>query len=103
MSIAPKSAISDASAIDLSACSASVDITERGWFLGAPTVDEEGTVTAETTLPMVTHAQMAGGNVNAAGCTSVVKVNYTVTPMFSIDDGETGTVSGDAIGSNRAA
>ena len=103
MSIAPKSAISDASAIDLSTCSATVDITERGWFLGAPTVDEEGTVTAETILPMVTNAQMAGGNVNAAGCTSVVKVNYTVTPMFSIDDGETGTVSGDAITSNRAA
>ena len=103
MSIAPTSAIADASAIDLSACSAKVDITERGWFLGAPTVDDEGAVTAPTTLPMVTHAQMAGSNVNAAGCTSVVKVNYTVTPMFAIDDGETSTVTGDAVTGNRAA
>lgn len=105
MSLAPESAISNASAIDLAACSARVDITERGWFLDAPANVTDGVVAEEdaTILPMITSAQMAGGNVNAAGCTSVVKVTYTVTPMFDIGDGETGTVAGDAVTSNRAA
>ena len=103
MSLAPESAISNASAIDLSACSAETDITERGWFMAAPEVDENGTVQPDkaTILPMTTFAQMAGGNVNDAGCSPVVKVTYTVTPMFDIDDGQTETVGGDAVTSNR--
>ena len=94
MSLAPESAISNASAIDLSACSAETDITERGWFMSAPEVDENGIVQPDkaTLLPMTTFAQMAGGNVNDAGCSPVVKVTYTVTPMFDIDDGQTETV-----------
>ena len=105
MSIAPKSAIADASAIDLAECSAPVDITERGWFLGAPEVNAEGTVdeAAATELPIITSARMAGGNVNPSGCTSVVRVIYTVTPMFDIDDGQTSTVITDAVNSNQAA
>ena len=103
MSLAPESAISNASAIDLSACSAETDITERGWFMSAPEVDENGIVQPDkaTLLPMTTFAQMAGGNVNDAGCSPVVKVTYTVTPMFDIDDGQTETVGGDAVTSNR--
>ena len=37
MSIAPDSAMYNASAIDLAKCSAPLDITENGWFLAAPT------------------------------------------------------------------
>lgn len=105
MSLAPESAISNASAIDLSACSADTDITERGWFMGAPAVNAYGVVDADkaTTLPMTTFAQMAGGNINDAGCSPVVKVTYTVTPMFDIDDGQTESVEADAILSNRYA
>ncbi len=100
MSLAPESAISNASAIDLATCSADTDITERGWFMPAPDVDENGIVQDDkaTTLPMITFAQMAGGNVNDAGCSPVVKVTYTVTPMFEIDDGQTESVGADAIG-----
>lgn len=101
MSIAPKKAISNASAIDLSTASAPIDITERGWFLDAPQLGDDGTVedTEATTLGVITKAQMAGGNVNDSGCTSVVKVTYTVIPMFQTNDTETGTVGGTA--SNR--
>lgn len=104
MSIAPESAISDASAIDLSTVSAATDITERGWFLDAPAVvEQDGSVLEAnaTTLPMNTYAQMAGGNVNPAGCTSVVKVTYTLTPIFGIDNGETNTVTGSAVNGNN--
>lgn len=98
MSIAPSKATSDASAIDLASCSASVDITDRGWFLEAPTVQDGATEVVEdgaTSLPLITSARMAGGNVNAAGCTQVVKVVYTVTPMVVMDNGTVAT-------SNRA-
>ena len=54
-----------------------------------------------TTLPVITKAQMAGGNVNDAGCTSVVKVNYTLTPVFQTGDGETSTDIGNVVESNR--
>lgn len=102
MSIAPTKAIEDASAIDLAKCSAPIDITERGWFLDAPAIGADGkTVDVPTELPLITSARMAGGNVNPAGCTSVVRVIYTVTPMFSINDGQTGTVGADAVTSNR--
>lgn len=104
MSIAPTKAIEDASAIDLAKCSAPIDITERGWFMDAPEIGADGeTVDVPTELPLITSARMAGGNVNPAGCTSVVRVIYTVTPMFSIDDGQTGTVGADAVTSNRVA
>jgi len=54
-----------------------------------------------TTLCVTAKAQMAGGNVNDSGCTSVVKVTYTMTPAFGIADGETNTVTGDGVTSNR--
>ena len=44
---------------------------------------------------------VAGGNVNDAGCTSVVKVNYTLTPVFQTGDGETSTDIGNVVESNR--
>ena len=99
MSIAPTKASVDASAIDLAACSAPVDITERGWYLAAPALDGVE-VTTPTTLPLITNARMAGGNVNPSGCTSVVRVVYTVTPLFGIQDGQTNVV--DSVDSNRA-
>ena len=103
MSIAPSKAITDSSALDMSTLSASTDITERGWFLEAPTVDDKGKVSedAATKLPMITKAKIAGGNVNPAGCTSVVKVTYTLTPMFGIDDGETNTKTADSVDHNE--
>ena len=103
MSIAPSKAISDASALDMSTLSASTDITERGWFLDAPTVSADGKVSEDnaTKLPMITKAKIAGGNVNSAGCTSVVKVTYTLTPMFGIDDGETNTDTADSVNHNE--
>lgn len=101
MSIAPTKAISDASAIDLAKCSAPVDITERGWFMDAPALSVDGeTVETPTTLPLITSARMAGGNANPAGCTSVVRVVYTVTPLFGIQDGQTNTVG--SVDGNRA-
>lgn len=103
MSIAPTKAIQDASAIDLAKCSAPIDITERGWFMDAPKIGADGeTVDTPTELPLITSARMAGGNANPAGCTSVVRVIYTVTPMFSINDGQTGTVGEDAVTGNRS-
>ena len=101
MSIAPTKAISDASAIDLAKCSAPVDITERGWFMDAPTLGADGeTVETPTSLPLITSARRAGGNANPAGCTSVVRVVYTVTPLFGIQDGQTNTVG--SVDGNRA-
>lgn len=102
MSIAPSKAVVDASAIDLAKCSAPVDITERGWYMAAPNIGADGAkVDTPTTLPLITSARMAGGNVNASGCTSVVRVVYTVTPLFGIQDGQTNVVGG--VDSNRAA
>ena len=101
MSLAPASAISNASAIDLSACSAEADITERGWFMDAPAVEADGSVKNPTQLPMITSARMAGGNVNDAGCTPVVKVVYTLSPMINIGDGQTESVGANAVASNR--
>lgn len=85
MTLAPEKASFDSSAIDLSDCSAPLDISDRGWFLGAPKMNGEE-VEAPTILGLKTFAQMAGGNVNASGCTPVVKVTYTIIPIL----GETG-------------
>ena len=101
MSMAPEKAQSDASAIDLATCSAKTDITERGWFMEAPEVNAEGNVDTPTTLGIITAAQMAGGNVNDAGCTPVVKVTYTMTPVLNDNDIQTGTVTGGGVASNR--
>lgn len=82
----PYTAQHDASAIDLADCSAPLDITERGWFMGAPILAADGSVATPTILPLITKAQMAGGNVNAAGCAPVVKVTYTIVPVFNEAD-----------------
>lgn len=101
MTLAPSSAYVNASAIDLSTCSAKTDINDRGWILEAPTNITAGAVADgdETDLPMIVSARMAGGNVNAAGCTPVVKVSYTLIPLFEIGDAQTNTVT--AIASNK--
>lgn len=95
MTIAPVKASANASAIDLANCSAKLDINENGWILAAPAVQADGTVADAdaTTLGIITKAQMAGGNVNDAGCTSVVKVTYTVTPLFVVDGAQTEVIS----------
>ena len=84
MKIAPEKAQANKQAIDLFTCSKPLDITENGWFLDAPTQLVDGNVTVPTVLGLETSARMAGSNVNDAGCTPVVKVNYTVTPMFDM-------------------
>jgi len=92
MSLAPAQARYDASAIDLSTVSAKSDISARGWDLAAPaTVENDGTVKDEnaTILPMIVKARIAGGNVNPAGCAPVVKVNYTISPLFADGDAQT--------------
>lgn len=81
MTLTPEYAGYDASSIDLATCSAPVDISERGWFLFAPTV-VDGEVTEPTALGLDTYAQIAGGNVNDSGCVPVVKVSYTIIPIF---------------------
>lgn len=103
MSISPEKASSNAEAIDLSTASARLDITENGWMMDAPAMDQAGTVTAPSSLGMNVKAQMAGGAVNDAGCTSVVTVNYTVSPQFSGRSVETNTAaaSGNASNYNR--
>lgn len=106
MTIAPEKAQEDASAIDLSKCSTGVDITDRGWYVDAPSVDatsETVLETGATSLGMNVNARMAGGNVNDAGCTSVVKVHYTVSPVFDLmgDDDETQTEAGAGSDTNR--
>ena len=65
MSIAPDSAMYNASAIDLAKCSAPLDITENGWFLAAPTeVTKTGaaadavTHDAAKALPLIVNAKM---------------------------------------------
>lgn len=100
MSIAPATASSNASAIDLSAASAKLDITENGWHLDAPAMTS-GTVTAPSTLGLIAKAQMAGGSVNDAGCTSVVSVIYTVIPNTVIQGSQTNTSTANGVTSNR--
>ena len=106
MSIAPDSAMYNASAIDLAKCSAPLDITENGWFLAAPTeVTKTGaaadavTHDAAKALPLIVNAKIAGSNVNDAGCTPVVRVTYSIIPMFETGDTQTATAGG--VGSNR--
>ena len=106
MSIAPDSAVYNASAIDLAKCSAPLDITENGWFLAAPTeVTKTGaaadavTHDAAKALPLIVNAKIAGSNVNDAGCTPVVRVTYSIIPMFETGDTQTATAGG--VGSNR--
>lgn len=103
MNIAPEKAQYNASAIDFADISAKTDITDRGWFLDAPVVEADGTVLEEnaTTLGLITKAQMAGGNVNDEGCTPVVKVCYTITPVFANGDIQTGTEVAGGVNSNR--
>lgn len=97
MTLAPKTA-TDNSAIDLSKCSAPIDITSKGWLLNAPNVENDGTVKEEnvTVLPLITNARMAGSNINPAGCTSVVRVIYTVTPIFNEKDNQSNLVVNNA-------
>lgn len=106
MSIAPDSAMYNASAIDLAKCSAPLDITENGWFLAAPTeVTKTGaaadavTHDASKALPLIVNAKIAGSNVNDAGCTPVVRVTYSIIPMFETGDTQTATAGG--VSSNR--
>ena len=44
---------------------------------------------------------MAGGNVNSDGCTPVVKVCYTIAPIFAEGDIQTGTAVAGGIDTNR--
>jgi len=102
MSLAPEKALYNASAIDLAECSAPTEITERGWFLAAPAVtngivEEAGA----TRLGLITNAHIAGGNVNDAGCTPVLRVTYTIIPVLADNDTQTGTVAADSVNSNR--
>lgn len=106
MTMAPEKAQDDASAIDLASTSGGIDITDRGWYLDAPTVNPDTEVVDagnESSLGMNVNARIAGGNVNDAGCTSVVKVHYTVSPVFDVegDKNETNTVPGGGTESNR--
>lgn len=88
MSIAPASAMYNASAIDLSTCSAPLDITENGWFIAGAEkakVAQDGAGTDAVkhddapALPLITTAKIAGSNVNDAGCTPVVRVTYSIS------------------------
>lgn len=108
MSIAPVSAMYNASAIDLSKCSAPLDITENGWFIAGAEkakVAQDGAGTDAVkhddapALPLITTAKIAGSNVNDAGCTPVVRVTYSIIPMFETGDTQTATAGG--VGSNR--
>ena len=80
MKIKPGAALYNDSALDLASCSAKTDITDRGWFIAAPTV-QYGTVKTPAELSLLVSARMAGSNLNDAGCTPVVRVNYTLTPI----------------------
>ena len=103
MNIAPEKAQYNASAIDMADISAKTDITDRGWFLAAPAIEADGSVKEEnaTVLGLITKAQMAGGNVNSDGCTPVVKVCYTIAPIFAEGDIQTGTAVAGGIDTNR--
>lgn len=107
-SIAPASAMYNASAIDLSTCSAPLDITENGWFIAGAEkakVAQDGAGTDAVkhddapALPLITTAKIAGSNVNDAGCTPVVRVTYSIIPMFETGDTQTATAGG--VSSNR--
>ena len=50
-------------------------------------------------LPLITTAKIAGSNVNDAGCTPVVRVTYSIIPMFETGDTQTATAGG--VSSNR--
>lgn len=107
MTIAPQSALQDASAIDLADASAPLDITDRGWYLAAPdsaAVDGTGTVKPADakSLNLMVGARIAGGNVNDPGCTSVVQVRYTLIPLFGPSDSQTSTDPVQGAGSNRS-
>lgn len=108
MSIAPASAMYNASAIDLSTCSAPLDITENGWFIAGAEKGKVAQGGAGTdavkhddapALPLITTAKIAGSNVNDAGCTPVVRVTYSIIPMFETGDTQTATAGG--VSSNR--
>ena len=108
MSIAPASAMYNASAIDLSTCSAPLDITENGWFIAGAEKAKVAQDCAGTdavkhddapALPLITTAKIAGSNVNDAGCTPVVRVTYSIIPMFETGDTQTATAGG--VSSNR--
>lgn len=108
MSIAPASAMYNASAIDLAKCSAPLDITENGWFIAGAEkskVAQDGAGTDAVkhddapALPLITTAKIAGSNVNDAGCTPVVRVTYSIIPMFETGDTQTATAGG--VSSNR--
>lgn len=108
MSIAPASAMYNASAIDLSTCSAPLDITENGWFIAGAEkakVAQDGAGTDAVKhddaqpLQLITTAKIAGSNVNDAGCTPVVRVTYSIIPMFETGDTQTATAGG--VSSNR--
>lgn len=104
MTIAPEKAQDDASTLDLSTASGKIDITDRGWFLDAPKVNKDTqtvNVTDSTSLGISVNAYMAGGNVNVAGATSVVKVSYTVTPIFDIE-GEKDDIQSVPSGGNNS-
>ena len=115
MSIAPEKAMYNASAVDLSTCSAPLDITENGWFIDGCAKDkvkqndEAAAADAVTydnapVLGLVTTAKIAGSNVNEVGCTPVVRVTYSVVPMFETGSTQTATASmstGEYINSNR--
>lgn len=103
MKIAPAKANKDVSAIDLSTCSAPVDITDRGWLVDAPSMQTEGTVDRNKPgeLPLITMARMAGSNVNPVGCTSVVHVEYTITPNEVLDDVQVNTDQAGTVENNH--
>ena len=50
-------------------------------------------------LPLITTAKIAGSNVNDAGCTPVVRVTYSIIPMF--ETGDTQTATAGSVSSNR--
>lgn len=108
MSIAPDKAMYNASAIDLAKCSAPLDITENGWFIAGAEkakVAQDGAGTDAVShddapaLPLITTAKIAGSNVNDAGCTPVVRVTYSIIPMF--ETGDTQTATAGSVSSNR--
>lgn len=96
MKIAPDFANKDVSAIGLEKCSAPVDITARGWNVPAPAMASDNTVdhTKPGELPLITMARMAGNRVNPIGCTKVVHVEYTISPIDKIGDPQINTDTG---------
>lgn len=58
-----------------------------------------GTRTGAAGEVLIVNAKIAGSNVNDAGCTPVVRVTYSIIPMFETGDTQTATAGG--VGSNR--